>query len=56
MSDFIERRELPRIIVSWPVTVHTSEGEWTGETRNLSPSGASIQCNEQLNVNEMYWL
>ena len=56
MDDFAERRKLPRIRVSWPVTVYTSAGELTGETKNLTPSGASIQCKERLNLNETCWL
>ena len=56
MENFIERRKLPRMSVSWPVTLYTAAGEVAGETRNITSNGAYVQCSEQLNLNEALWL
>ena len=56
MGDFTERRKLPRMSVSWPVTLYTAAGEVAGETRNITSSGAYVQCSERLNLNEALWL
>jgi hypothetical protein len=56
MEDFIERRKLPRMSVSWPVTLYTAAGEIEGVTRNLTSNGAYIQCRERLKQHEECWL
>ena len=37
--DGIERRLRPKVEVSWPVTMLTSEGSMQGETRDISMQG-----------------
>jgi hypothetical protein len=56
MEDFIERRKLPRMSVSWPVTLYTATGEMEGVTRDLTSTGAYIQCSERLRLHEECWL
>jgi hypothetical protein len=56
MEDLIERRKLPRMNVRWPVTLYTAAGELLGEIRDVTSSGAYVQCSERLNLNETYWL
>jgi hypothetical protein len=38
--------------VTWRVTVYTAAGEVTGEARDLTSSGAYIECSE---LNETNW-
>jgi hypothetical protein len=56
MADFVERRELPRMSVRWPVTLHYPEGTVQGQTKNISATGACIECDTLLSVNEPYWM
>jgi Tfp pilus assembly protein PilZ len=56
MENFIERRKLPRLSVSWPVTLYTAAGETEGMTRDLTSTGAYIQCRERLKLHEECWL
>jgi hypothetical protein len=56
MEDFVERRKLPRMSVSWPVTLYTAAGEVEGVTRDLTPTGAYVQCKERLKLHEECWL
>lgn len=42
--------------VRWPVTLYTATGEVVGETRDLTSTGAYVQCSERLKLNEAYWL
>jgi hypothetical protein len=56
MEDFIERRKLPRVSVRWPVTLYTAAGEMEGVTRDLTSTGAYIQCRERLKLHEECWL
>jgi len=39
-----ERRKNLRLNIRWPVTVETPAADIEGETVNISPSGAYIQC------------
>jgi hypothetical protein len=50
----VERRKLPRIEVRWPVTIYTDLGPISGETRNVTTTGAYILCRERLRQNETY--
>ena len=52
----MERRGLPRIAASWPVTIITENGPVEGEARNITLEGVFIHCMERLNVNETYRL
>jgi hypothetical protein len=54
LVDPSERRKAPRINVSWPVTLITSEGTIEGESRNITPSGVFIHCKKKLPENEIY--
>jgi len=56
LSDFEEKRKLPRIEVRWPVTVITDKGLVEGEARNITVEGVFIHCLERLSVNETYRL
>ena len=56
MEDFVERRKLPRMRVKWPVTLYTPAGEVSGETRDITSTGAYIECRKPLNLNQAYWL
>ena len=51
-----ERRLQPRVEVSWPVTMLTSEGPIIGETRDISMQGAFIYCNKLLPLAERFVL
>ena len=51
-----ERRLQPRVEVSWPVTMLTSEGSIQGETRDISMQGAFIYCDKQLPLLERFVL
>ena len=54
MVDPSERRKAPRISVSWPITVITSQGTIEGESRNITPSGVFIHCKTKLPEDEVY--
>jgi hypothetical protein len=56
LSDFVEKRKLPRIEVRWPVTMITEKGSVEGEARNITLEGVFIQCVERLSLNETYRL
>jgi hypothetical protein len=46
MANGRERRQHARANISWPVKIETAQGIIKGETINLSPAGAYIQCPE----------
>jgi hypothetical protein len=56
LSDQAEKRELPRIAASWPVTIITANGPVEGEARNVTLEGVFIHCMERLSVEETYRL
>jgi hypothetical protein len=56
LSNFMEKRKLPRIEVRWPVTLVTEKGSVEGESRNITVEGVFIHCVERLNVNDTYRL
>jgi hypothetical protein len=56
LSDFVEKRKLPRIEVRWPVTMITEKGSVEGEARNITVEGVFIHCTERLTLNETYRL
>ena len=51
-----ERRLQPRVEVSWPVTMLTSEGPIHGETKDISMQGAFIYCSKLLPLAERFVL
>jgi PilZ domain len=56
LTDFVEKRRLPRIEVRWPVTLMTEKGAVEGEARNITIEGVFIHCEERLSVDETYRL
>ena len=54
MVDPRERRNAPRINVSWPITIITSQGTIEGESRNITLSGIFIHCKKKLPEDEVY--
>lgn len=47
-----ERRQYPRAIAHWPVTLETAQGVVTGIAMDISAGGAFICCREPLGVTE----
>ena len=41
-----EKRQCPRVEISWPATIITSDGLVSCRTENLSPEGTLIRCSE----------
>ncbi len=54
MVDPSEKRKAPRINVTWPITIITSQGTIEGESRNITPSGIFIHCKKKLPEDEVY--
>ena len=54
MTNNIERRQYPRIKVRWSITIVTFSGKIHGETRDISPAGMFINCEEPLQLNQTY--
>jgi hypothetical protein len=54
MAKKVERRKHPRRQVTWPVNVFTAHGTIEGETKDISPNGVFIACEEPLALNENY--
>ena len=49
-----EKRQFPRVKVSWPVTMLTAQGPIEGEVKNISLGGAFVHCQEQPESNETF--
>ena len=47
-----ERRASSRTSADWPVKIITSESSTEGEVRNVSATGAFIQCEKPLSAKE----
>jgi hypothetical protein len=47
-----EKRQRPRVKVTWPVIVQTDQGNIKGETLNITVDGALILCHEPLEPEE----
>jgi hypothetical protein len=56
LNDPRERRKSPRISVTWPITIITSQGMIEGEARNITPNGVFIHCKKRLPEAEAYQL
>ena len=54
MAKKIERRKHKRRQVTWRVNVFTDHGTIEGETKDISPDGVFISCEEPLALNENY--
>jgi hypothetical protein len=48
MVDSLRGHELPRLSVSWPLTVKTENWEADGETRSITGEGIFLYCSERL--------
>ena len=42
-----DKRQFPRVEVTWPVTMLTAQGPIEGEVNNISLGGAFVHCQEQ---------
>ena len=48
----LEKRQHPRTLAVWPVTMTTLQGSLEGETADISPAGAFIRCQKPLQPRE----
>jgi hypothetical protein len=53
---FVQKREHPRVPVSWPVTMVTPEGDIDGMIENISSGGAYIRCGTPLVQKDLFIL
>ena len=51
---FVQKREHPRVPVSWPVTMVTPEGDIDGIIVNISAGGAYIRCGTPLLQKDLF--
>ena len=49
-----ERRQFPRVEVSWPVTMLTAQGPIHGEVTSISLGGAFVHCLEEFDVKQPF--
>ena len=49
-----DKRQFPRVEVTWPVTMLTAQGPIEGEVNNISLGGAFVHCQEQPESNETF--
>ena len=49
-----EKRQFPRVEVSWPVTMLTAHGPIQGEITNISLGGAFVHCLEEPDSHEPF--
>ena len=54
--DFTQRRAHPRVVVKWPVTMMTPEGDLDGTIENISAGGAYIRCSTPLFKKDLFIL
>jgi hypothetical protein len=45
-----DKRQHPRVEISWPATIITADGLVSCRTENLSPVGTLIRCSEPLGL------
>ena len=50
----MEGIQLPRLNVTWPITVFVNGSTLSGVTKNITVKGMFIHCDEFLQVNENY--
>ena len=48
----LEKRQYPRTLAVWPVTMTTPQGPLEGETADISPAGVFIRCLKPLQPGE----
>ena len=56
MQDKKERRNRPRRLIRWPITVLADHATLEGETINITTDGLFVTCGEPLRLNEIYRL
>ena len=56
VENHTERRKTVRRRVDWNVTIMTDHGEIEGTTRDVSPDGISIVCEQPLYLGEICWI
>jgi len=54
MVDSMNRRELLRLSITWPLTIKTESGKANGETRNVTGEGMFLYCAERLREGAVY--
>lgn len=54
MVDSMNRRELLRLSVIWPLAIKTESGFAKGETRNITGEGFFLYCSERLREGAAY--
>jgi len=54
MEEGIDRRNQPRVEVSWPIKILSDRGEIEGEVTNISSEGLYVCCDDPLPLNETF--
>ena len=54
--NFTQRRQHQRVVVKWPVTMMTPEGDLEGTIENISVGGAYIRCGTPLFKKDLFIL
>ena len=54
MVDSMNRRELQRLSIRWPLMIKTESGKANGETRNITGEGMFLYCAERLREGAVY--
>jgi hypothetical protein len=54
MVESVNRHQLLRLSVSWPLAIKTASGEVYGETRNVTGEGFYLYCSERLHEGVAY--
>ena len=49
-----DKRQFPRVEVTWPVTMLTAQGPIEGEVNNISLGGAFVHCQVQPESNKTF--
>jgi len=52
MNEIVERRNQPRIEVSWYIEIYTDRGVIEGEVKNITSDGVFVCCEEPLHLKE----
>jgi hypothetical protein len=51
-----EKRQYPRVEITWPVTIITPNGPKDGRIQNISLGGALIQCTKMPELDDFFRL
>jgi hypothetical protein len=52
----VEKRQYPRVEITWPVTILTPNGPKGGRIQNISLGGAFIQCTKVPELDDFFRL